>query len=298
MVETSRRSGSEGRRHSNGRIRARCQLDRRPSRGRRREEMDAPGTTCSACPQQPHSRDRSCVFARLPRGGATDTSRTPRSIATQDARLGQPSRVTPERLSLGRCSVTLGEEYWRRRFDVVPGRFRRWLRGWRCRAVGVVEGCRHIDRRHTCEVWTVRRDGTGCPPCGQATRRAAPRPSTAPGRRARASDQIRGLYRTRHAYRRSARMATGTVGSPTAPRLRDSGAHAGGCSDRSRRHEARDLPPTRVHRRLPDRRHALQRAAANPAADLCIGALVPVAPAGRRRSGLGQRSGRTLERRV
>ena len=31
MVETSRSSGCEGRRHSNGRIRARCQLDRRPA---------------------------------------------------------------------------------------------------------------------------------------------------------------------------------------------------------------------------------------------------------------------------
>ena len=37
MVETSRSSGCEGRRHSNGRIRARCQLDRRPAPGRRRE---------------------------------------------------------------------------------------------------------------------------------------------------------------------------------------------------------------------------------------------------------------------
>ena len=39
MVETSRTSGSGGRRHSNGRIRARCQLDRRPTERRRREKM-------------------------------------------------------------------------------------------------------------------------------------------------------------------------------------------------------------------------------------------------------------------
>lgn len=49
MLETSRTSGCVGRRHSNGRIRVRCQLDRRPAEAPPSVLLFTPGTICSAC---------------------------------------------------------------------------------------------------------------------------------------------------------------------------------------------------------------------------------------------------------
>jgi hypothetical protein len=51
-LETSRTSGCEGRRHSNGRIRDRCQLDRRPAKRRRRPSSGiAPGRAARRTPK-------------------------------------------------------------------------------------------------------------------------------------------------------------------------------------------------------------------------------------------------------
>ncbi len=107
MVETSRTSGCGGRRHSNGRIRARCQLDRRPRRPTRRRWV-APGRTCWRARSEPYVRGAYWTLAN----GQSDSSHplTARhSGASRSAWLSltqESARASSRCCAPGRCKRT------------------------------------------------------------------------------------------------------------------------------------------------------------------------------------------------